>query len=188
MIVRGYSPFARCPADDSFLCNQRWPVELPGDPILRAARTSRLPSPRPADARDAPPPARAVGHSGFRALRMSRGTSSPPRSEPDHVLHYPPTFSPDCDSVTRVWWRLHESVAWNHRCQSTDELLDLTFDWFARGTHFQVETDMYNENLENDITSPFGGRYLVVHPPSRHTVRTSSGGGALWPRSSNCGS
>jgi putative transposase len=61
------------------------------------------------------------------------------------VLHYLPTYSPDCNPVERVWWRLHEAVTRNHRCKTMAELLDLTFDWFATRTHFRVETDVYND-------------------------------------------
>jgi len=64
------------------------------------------------------------------------------------ALHYLPTYSPDCNPVERVWWRLHEAVTRNHRCQTMQELLDLTFDWFATRTHFRVETDVYNETPE----------------------------------------
>jgi transposase len=56
------------------------------------------------------------------------------------VLHYLPTYSPDCNPVERVWWRLHEAVTRNHRCRTMDELLDLTFDWFASRTHFRVRS------------------------------------------------
>ena len=61
------------------------------------------------------------------------------------VLHYLPTYAPDCNPVERVWWRLHEAVTRNHRCRTMDELLDLTFDWFATRTHFRVETSVYQE-------------------------------------------
>jgi len=61
------------------------------------------------------------------------------------VLHYLPTYSPDCNPVERVWWRLHEAVTRNHRCQTIEELLDLTFDWFATRTHFRVETGVYGK-------------------------------------------
>ncbi|HEY1190626.1 MAG TPA: IS630 family transposase [Gemmata sp.] len=61
------------------------------------------------------------------------------------VLHYLPTYSPDCNPVERVWWRLHEAVTRNHRCQTMDELLDLTFDWFASRTHFRVRSGIYDE-------------------------------------------
>jgi putative transposase len=60
-------------------------------------------------------------------------------------VHYLPTYSPACNPVERVWWRLHEAVTRNHRCQSRNELLDLTFGWFATRSHFRVETDVYNE-------------------------------------------
>lgn len=59
------------------------------------------------------------------------------------VLHYLPTYSPDCNPVERVWWRLHEAVTRNHRCQTMEELLDLTFDWFKTRAHFHVRTSMY---------------------------------------------
>jgi putative transposase len=61
------------------------------------------------------------------------------------VLHYLPTYSPDCNPVERVWWRLHEAVTRNHRCRTMGELLDLTFDWFATRTHFRVRSSMYVE-------------------------------------------
>jgi len=61
------------------------------------------------------------------------------------VLHYLPTYSPDCNPVERVWWRLHEAVTRNHRCKTIAELLDLTFDWFATRTHFRVQSSIYNE-------------------------------------------
>jgi putative transposase len=59
------------------------------------------------------------------------------------VLHYLPTYSPDCNPVERVWWRLHEAVTRNHRCQTMEELLNQTFDWFATRTHFHVRTSIY---------------------------------------------
>jgi putative transposase len=61
------------------------------------------------------------------------------------VLHYLPTYSPDCNPVERVWWRLHEAVTRNHRCRTIDELLDLTFDWFAARTHFRIESTVYGK-------------------------------------------
>jgi transposase len=59
------------------------------------------------------------------------------------VVHYLPTYAPECNPVERVWWRLHDAVTRNHRCRSMDELLDLTFDWFATRTHFRVESEIY---------------------------------------------
>jgi putative transposase len=54
------------------------------------------------------------------------------------VVHYLPTYAPETNPVERVWWRLHEAVTRNHRCHTMQELLDLTFDWFATRTHFRV--------------------------------------------------
>jgi putative transposase len=62
------------------------------------------------------------------------------------VLHYLPTYAPDTNPVERVWWRLHEAVTRNHRCQSMDELLNLTFDWFATRTHFRVRSEIYTQS------------------------------------------
>ena len=61
------------------------------------------------------------------------------------VVHYLPTYSPDCNPVERVWWRLHEAVTRNHRCKTMQERLDLTFDWFETRTHFRVQSGIYNE-------------------------------------------
>lgn len=64
------------------------------------------------------------------------------------VLHYLPTYAPDTNPVERVWWRLHEAVTRNHRCHTMDELLDLTFDWFATRIYFRVQSGVYNETPE----------------------------------------
>jgi putative transposase len=61
------------------------------------------------------------------------------------VIHYLPKYAPDTNPVERVWWRLHEAVTRNHRCQTMDELLDLTFDWFETRTHFRVRSSVYAE-------------------------------------------
>lgn len=60
-------------------------------------------------------------------------------------VHYLPVYAPETNPVERVWWRLHEAVTRNHRCRTMDELLDLTFDWFAARTHFRVQTEVYKE-------------------------------------------
>ena len=62
-------------------------------------------------------------------------------------VHYLPKYSPDTNPIERVWWRLQEAVTRNHRCHTMDELLDLTFDWFATGTHFRVRSEVYAESL-----------------------------------------
>ena len=59
------------------------------------------------------------------------------------VPHDLPSYAPDCNPVERVWWRLHEAVTRNHRCQRMDELLDLTFEWFATRTHFRVDSVVF---------------------------------------------
>jgi putative transposase len=55
-------------------------------------------------------------------------------------LHLPPAYSPDCNPIERVWWHLHEAVTRNHRCQSMQELLDLTFAWLGERNPFKVES------------------------------------------------
>ena len=54
-------------------------------------------------------------------------------------LHFLPAYSPDCNPIERVWWHLHDQVTRNHRCQSMQELLDLTFDWLKGRNPFRVE-------------------------------------------------
>ena len=59
------------------------------------------------------------------------------------VLHYLPTYAPECNPIERVWWRLHEAVTRNHRCGSMDELLALTFDWLEGRKFFRVHCSVY---------------------------------------------
>jgi transposase len=54
-------------------------------------------------------------------------------------LHFLPAYSPDCNPIERVWWHLHDEVTRNHRCQSMQELLDLTFAWLKSRNPFKVE-------------------------------------------------
>ena len=61
------------------------------------------------------------------------------------VLHYLPSYAPECNPIERVWWRLHEQVTRNHRCQSLDELLGLTFTWLAERPSFSIDRRMYQE-------------------------------------------
>lgn len=60
------------------------------------------------------------------------------------VLHYLPTYAPECNPVERVWWRLHEAVTRNHRCATMEELLQLTFEWFGCRTHFLIRCSVYD--------------------------------------------
>jgi putative transposase len=62
------------------------------------------------------------------------------------VVHYLPTYAPECNPVERVWWRLHEAVTRNHRCASMEELLDLTFEWFATRTRFPARCAVYEDH------------------------------------------
>jgi transposase len=59
------------------------------------------------------------------------------------VLHYLPTYSPNDNPVERVWWHLREEVTRNHRCESIDELVKLTFAWLEERGAFKVEGGMY---------------------------------------------
>src|SRR5439155_15193658 len=60
-------------------------------------------------------------------------------------VHYLSKYAPDTNPIERVWWRLHETVTRNHRCQTMQELLDLTFDRFGTRTHFRVRSSVYTE-------------------------------------------
>jgi transposase len=64
-------------------------------------------------------------------------------------VHYLPKYAPDTNPIERVWWRLHEAVTRNHRCQTMQELMDLTFDWFETRTHFRVRSSVYAETPRN---------------------------------------
>jgi putative transposase len=61
------------------------------------------------------------------------------------VLHYLPAYAPECNPIERVWWRLHEAVTRNHRCETMAELLDLTFQWLEGCTHFRVQCSVYEK-------------------------------------------
>jgi putative transposase len=54
-------------------------------------------------------------------------------------LHFLPSYSPDCNPIERVWWHLHDQITRNHRCQTMQELLDLTFAWLGSRNPFKVE-------------------------------------------------
>jgi putative transposase len=63
------------------------------------------------------------------------------------AVHYLPSYAPECNPVERVWWRLHEAVTRNHRCQSMQELLDLTFRWLAARRFFGIDRRVYQQPL-----------------------------------------
>jgi putative transposase len=47
-------------------------------------------------------------------------------------LHYLPKYAPETNPIERIWWRMHETLTRNHRCQSIDQLLDNIFSWVNR--------------------------------------------------------
>jgi transposase len=59
------------------------------------------------------------------------------------VLHYLPTYAPECNPIERVWWRLHEAVTRNHRCGSMGELLQLTWEWLQERRYFPEHCSAY---------------------------------------------
>ena len=58
-------------------------------------------------------------------------------------LHLLPKYSPDCNPIERVWWNLHDRITRNHRCETMQELLDLTFTWLGSRNPFKVEDKVY---------------------------------------------
>jgi transposase len=58
-------------------------------------------------------------------------------------LHLLPKYSPDCNPIERVWWNLHDRITRNHRCETMEELLDLTFAWLGGRNPFKVEDRVY---------------------------------------------
>jgi transposase len=59
-------------------------------------------------------------------------------------LHFLPTYAPEANPIERVWWHLREEVTRNHRCRDIEELLDLVFAWLDAGSHFGIETSLYD--------------------------------------------
>ncbi|WP_084760713.1 transposase, partial [Zavarzinella formosa] len=59
-------------------------------------------------------------------------------------VHFLPKYAPDTNPIVRVWWRLHEAVTRNHRCDSLTHLIDLTFDWLEERRFFRVQDSTYN--------------------------------------------
>jgi putative transposase len=44
-------------------------------------------------------------------------------------LHYLPKYAPNTNPIERVWWRMHEAITRNHRCQDIEQLLNKIFSW-----------------------------------------------------------
>jgi putative transposase len=57
--------------------------------------------------------------------------------------HLLPKYRPDCNPIERVWWHLHEEITRNHRCQTMEELLDLTFAWLRSRNPLKIEGSVY---------------------------------------------
>lgn len=58
-------------------------------------------------------------------------------------FHPLPLYSPNCNPVERVWWRLHEAITRNHTCQTLPELVDLALAWLRDKRTFRVQDDIY---------------------------------------------
>jgi putative transposase len=55
-------------------------------------------------------------------------------------LHFLPKYAPETNPIERIWWRLHETLTRNHRCQSIEELLNTVYDWIATDRCFYTTT------------------------------------------------
>lgn len=54
-------------------------------------------------------------------------------------LHYLPKYAPETNPIERVWWHLHDTITRNHRCQSLEELLTQSYDWFEQNNNYYLE-------------------------------------------------
>jgi len=54
-----------------------------------------------------------------------------------------PKYAPQTNPIERVWWHLHEEITGNHRCQTIEELIELTFQWIEGKKTFAIETSIY---------------------------------------------
>jgi putative transposase len=70
------------------------------------------------------------------------------------VLHYLPTYAPECNPIERVWWRLHDQVTRNHRCHTMEELLDLTFQWLGDKPTFALDRRVYQQPATKNSLPP----------------------------------
>jgi|ERR1700683_49928 putative transposase len=44
-------------------------------------------------------------------------------------LHFLPKYAPQDNPIEHIWWRLHETLTRNHRCQNIDQLLESIHAW-----------------------------------------------------------
>ena len=54
-------------------------------------------------------------------------------------LHFLPKYAPETNPIERVWWRMHEEITRNHRCQTLEELLDEVCQWFDHKHSFYTQ-------------------------------------------------
>jgi len=60
------------------------------------------------------------------------------------VLHYLPKYAPETNPIEHVWWRMHETLTRNHRCQTIEQLLGDVREWInARKTFYSKELANY---------------------------------------------
>ena len=59
------------------------------------------------------------------------------------TIHFLPKYAPETNPIERVWWHLHEEITRNHRCQSIEELIELTYQWLGFKQRFDLETSIY---------------------------------------------
>ncbi len=55
-------------------------------------------------------------------------------------VHFLPKYAPETNPIERIWWRMHETVTRNHRCQSLEELLSEVYQWFSTQHSFYTHT------------------------------------------------
>ncbi len=76
-------------------------------------------------------------------------------------LHLLSKDSPDCNPIERVWWNLHDRITRDHRCETMEELLDLTFAWLGSRNPFKVEDAAGGTLTTRPIA--FRGKHLFVN-------------------------
>ncbi|WP_437194468.1 transposase [Planctomicrobium sp. SH527] len=45
-------------------------------------------------------------------------------------IHFLPKYTPQTNTIQRVWWHLHQTITRNHLCKSLKELIDQAYEWF----------------------------------------------------------
>jgi putative transposase len=55
-------------------------------------------------------------------------------------LHYLPKYAPETNPIERIWWRMHETITRNHRCQTIDTLLEAIHTWVDTKRCFFTDT------------------------------------------------